>query len=293
MNTIHASHLQQRVLAHPLWGHTGRHGPAVLAVILVIILAWKLSALIWWLVPEPDTPPPPPSEPGLSRSTADGDDVIAVARQAAQARPFGTADRGPAPAESQVEDAPETDLNLALRAVFAAEPMEGSMAIVAVGGGEERAFSVGERVTRGATLVGVYRDRVILERDGRREALRFPESETSGRVQSRPAENRDRLQQLAARLRSDPTQLTDIISPTPEMQDGQMIGFRVNPGRDRAGFARLGLRPNDIVTEVNGVKLDSLAAAESLYEVLSSGRQFTATVIRQGREQQIGIRMEM
>ena len=52
------------------------------------------------------------------------------------------------------------------------------------------------------------------------------------------------------------SRLTDIVRLAPHVQEGQVVGFRVNPGRDRESFEALGLLPGDVVTDINGVVLD-------------------------------------
>ena len=57
-------------------------------------------------------------------------------------------------------------------------------------------------------------------------------------------------------ISEQPGLLADVLRPQPVMDHGRMNGFRVYPGRNRAAFMRLGLRPGDQVTAINGTPLD-------------------------------------
>lgn len=69
---------------------------------------------------------------------------------------------------------PSTNLRLTLLGSFVHETPEHSIAIIQYEGGKPRRFRAGEEITTGVRLHAVYRDRVELERAGRRESLSFP-----------------------------------------------------------------------------------------------------------------------
>ena len=66
-----------------------------------------------------------------------------------------------------------------------------------------------------------------------------------------------------------------------------MNGFRVYPGRDRMAFMRLGLRPGDQVTAINGTPLDDRDRGEQILHTLSSSSEAHVTVIRNGQQQDL------
>ena len=70
-------------------------------------------------------------------------------------------------------EAPKTRLQLELKGVVAADRHEDAGAIILAKGRNEDYFSVGDDIHGQATLIEVYADRVILNSNGRREALYF------------------------------------------------------------------------------------------------------------------------
>ena len=70
--------------------------------------------------------------------------------------------------------------------------------------------------------------------------------------------------------------------PAPHVQEGQIVGFRVNPGRDRAAFEALGFQPGDVVTDINGTVLDDVSQGLQVFQSLGEATQANVTVLRDG-----------
>ena len=85
------------------------------------------------------------------------------------------------------------------------------------------------------------------------------------------------------------TRLADIVRIAPHVQEGQVVGFRVNPGRDRATFEALGLQPGDVVSEINGTVLDDPSQGLAVFQALGETTQANVTVLRDGIPQVIVI----
>ncbi len=79
------------------------------------------------------------------------------------------------------------------------------------------------------------------------------------------------------------SKLADVIRPTPYYVAGQMQGFRVYPGRDRRQFAALGLRPGDLVKDIDGAALTNPAQATQIFQGLGDKDQVSVTVERNGQ----------
>jgi general secretion pathway protein C len=69
------------------------------------------------------------------------------------------------------------------------------------------------------------------------------------------------------------------------MPNGQLKGYRVFPGRNRQQFIALGLRPGDLVTEINGVQLNNPAQGMEIFRSLGESSQVSVTIERGGRQQ--------
>lgn len=93
---------------------------------------------------------------------------------------------------------------------------------------------------------------------------------------------------VASRLRSEmmtrPRALEDIAFTSPYLQNGQFVGFRLRPGRDPQTFQQLGLNGGDVLTEINGNRLNSPAQGLTLLQEVLSAGQINVRVLRNGAE---------
>ena len=74
-----------------------------------------------------------------------------------------------------------------------------------------------------------------------------------------------------------------MIRPQPVFKDGQQQGYRVYPGRQRQQFAQLGLRPGDLVTQINGMALNDPARGMEIFRGLADATSVSVTVERNGQ----------
>lgn len=259
-----------------------------ITVAVVVAAAYKLAEVTWLLMPASDLNPSLPrmSAPAGSAQTVpfDLEPIIGV-------HLFGEPKAEAAPVVQQVEDAPDTRLSLKLRGIIAGDDATGGLAIVADTRGEEKVYKVGDAVPGGAKVHEVQDDRVILNRAGILEALRLPKefqasSARSSRA-SRPRAQPRQRQESSLRnvIASNASKISDIIRVAPHMEQGQMVGFRINPGRNRQQFASLGLRPGDVVTDINGTTMTDPSAGLQVFEALGESTQATVTVKRGGEDQ--------
>jgi general secretion pathway protein C len=86
---------------------------------------------------------------------------------------------------------------------------------------------------------------------------------------------------------ADPGLIGQLMRPQAVFAGGKMRGFRVYPGSNRQAFARLGLRPGDMVTAVNGTPLDDKDRAQEIFNTLSSSTEARVSVTRNGRQQEL------
>ena len=272
-----------------------RYLPPVVTAVLVLAIAYRLAELTWLIVPTtpPDSPPPPVV---ASRTTAA--QPTAAYGSLEGWHPFGEASAVTAPPVVATVDAPDTTLALVLASVHAfPEPTDG-YAGIASGRGEQKLYRVGAAIesANGATLHSVYADRVLIDRGGRVETLRFPEpQEFAGRAApptarlAPPPDNP--TPSLREVISANASRITDIIRAAPHVEGGEMIGYRVTPARNREAFAALGLEPGDVLTEVNGTALNDPASSLQVFESLGEASMATVTVLRDGSPQVVVVDM--
>lgn len=269
--------------------------PAWVTLLLVVVIAWQLAGIIWTLVPGSaagDTIPVPSIQ--LTALSATG--ASANVRAIADAHIFGVASTGVSDIQPQVVDETEnlrdTRLaNLLLKGTIAADPSAMAIAIIADAGDEDKVYTIGDAVTAGARLHAVYVDRVVLNENGVLTNLKLPKDFPAGS----PATTRRNMTSTSRAVRNSPSiqsvvaqnvsRLADVIRPTPYFVNGQQQGYRVYPGRNRKQFTALGLRPGDLIKDIDGQSLTDPSQAMQIFQSLGNADQVSVTVERNGQAQ--------
>ncbi|MBT8108569.1 MAG: type II secretion system protein GspC [Gammaproteobacteria bacterium] len=272
--------------------------PPWVSLLLVIAIAWQLARIIWVLVPGPSAGDPVQSPISIPAVATQGGPAADV-QQIADRHMFGEADPEVAPAvvAPLVDDnLSDTRLaNLVLKGTIASEIAEFSVAVIADGTSEQKVYTIGDSLGSGTTLHAVYSDRVVLNENGALTNLRLPVDfpaasatptrRTTG-VARRTARNTSN-DSLANVVTENLAGLSDVIRPTPYLVNGQPAGYRVYPGRNRQKFAALGLRPGDLVKDIDGQSLTDPTQAMQIFQSLGTSDQVTVTVERNGQPQTI------
>jgi general secretion pathway protein C len=266
--------------------------PLVVSAGLAVLLAWQLVQLGWTLLGANPAPMPESvvDEP-VPGGTAGGAalDVQAIVN----AHLFGVAG-ATTPAETDPNAVATTRMNLLLLGTIARPDPSLGYAIIGESASSAKVYTVGKTITGGTKLHSVYPDRVILDRGGKLEALLLPKT-FKGSPAPAPAASAalraspNLAQQIQAMAQGNPGAITQIMRPQPVFANGQQRGYRVYPGRDRQQFARLGLMPGDLVTEINGTPLDDPSRGMEILQSINSASEVTVTVERNGQPTQINI----
>ena len=273
-------------------GATNRVLPPWVSAVLVVAIAYKCAELIWILVPGPRPDQPAPVVTAAVGNVTVSNNTIDV-NALVDAHLFGEAKVEEAPVVTEVVDAPETRLSLKLRGVVADDDPKTGIAMIVDNRGEEKMYRVEDPVPGGAKLHAVYDTRVLLNRSGALETLSLPKDfAATAATRSRPTRATPRSSLRPRPRRSDTSlrqvisdnasKISEIIRAAPHIQQGQMVGFRVNPGRNRQLFAALGLRPGDVVTDINGTAMTDPSQGLQVFESLGESTQATVTVMRNG-----------
>lgn len=266
-----------------------RTAPKWVALVLIVLIAWLLARIVWMLIPgsAAGDPVEVPADSVAARVEPGQANVQVIA----DAHIFGeaTADSAPPPPPAEHEDLAETRLNLSLKGTIAADDGQLSIAIIADTGNQEKIYAIRDTVVPGTTLHAVYADRVVLNRGGALEALKlpkeFPQGSPSVRRAAPPPVTRaaDVNPSIQEVVSENVTKLADVIRPTPYFVAGQQQGYRVYPGRDRRQFAALGLRPGDLIKDIDGAALTDPQQAMEIFQNLGSADQVSVTVERNGQ----------
>lgn len=199
----------------------------------------------------------------------------------------------PPPPKQDAANAPETNIPLVLTGTIAGNDPQNGLAILGQTAQNAKVFAVGDNVPGGARLHSVYADRVVLDRNGQLETLALPRK--SSAIAPPPStaalQTREPLERMRHLVTEQPALIYEILRPQPVFDHGKVTGFRIFPGRNARAFLRLGLRPGDQVTAINGTPLDDRERGEQILQSLSNSSEARITVIRGGQQQDLALNL--
>ncbi len=294
---------QWRQFAPEQWAKTAnRYLPPAVSVVLVLAIAWQAAKLTWALIPgvPADSPAPAlspitPEPTGSSAQTVNIDRIMDSAlfgEISAEVEESTTA-------AISVLDAPDTTLQLQLKATVSDTQENRLGAAIISNGTEERTYTVADVIEEagGAQLHAIYSDRVILNRSGNLETLRLPNeySRTNpGAVYASPPTPFPAAAPTLRTVVSDnATRINEIVRVAAHIEQGRMVGFRLNPGERQEQFSALGFQPGDVVTEINGTAMSDPSRGLQVFESLGESTAANVTVIRNGVPQVLTIDTSM
>jgi len=193
--------------------------------------------------------------------------------------------------------APVTKLNFTLKGVLAATPVELASAIIAKGkSGKEDIYSIGDKLQGGVEIKEIHPDHVVLSRNGRSEILKLQKisgldnlgvSNRSGSRSSRSLRASSpgaALKQIRSNILKDPTSFGDYAIPVVVKENGKQVGYRLQPRKKGQLLAELGIQSSDVITEINGVKLNKPQNGISALRKLSTAKNLSLVIKRNGAE---------
>jgi general secretion pathway protein C len=257
------------------------NGPSAIAWVLGALIAVELARIAAALLSGQVKSPEPVVEASAPRPKP-GVNVQAVV----SAHLFGVAVADPSAQDPN--SAPLSSANLMLAGTIATENPKKGIAIIS-DGGPSKVFVVGDNVS-GASLYSVYLDHVILDRGGKLETLLLPRRFAGG---SRAAPRRLAAADVrsAPKIRNVNSILQQVLRPVASYDSaaGKFRGFRAYPGRNRAMFTELGLKPGDLVMAINGQPLEDAQQSEKVFNTIQTDASVTITIERGGNRQDISL----
>jgi len=269
-----------------------RRVAAVVSLLLIVACAYLLVEITWMFFPQDD-------EVLLSVQQKNLPQINNQAQQnnfrkLTAANIFGVSGQTVSKTSTK---APVTKLNLTLKGVLAATPSELASAIIAKGkSGKEDIYSIGDKIQGGVEIEEIHPDHVVLNRNGRSEILKLQKISglsglgvsDKGRSLSlrdlRASSPEAALKEIRGNILKNPTSFGDYALPVVVKEKGKQIGYRLQPQKKGQLLAELGIQSSDVITEINGVKLNKPQNGISALRKLSTAKNLSLVIKRNGAE---------
>ncbi|MCK5905853.1 MAG: type II secretion system protein GspC [Gammaproteobacteria bacterium] len=210
-----------------------------------------------------------------------------------------------------------TKLNLKIYGIIARTGKPSYVILSSAKDPKQKIYGVGEEPQKSITIHQILPKKIILKNGEKLEELRLPEKKIKGiksrkrspvkRVDSRwnfkptpvrqapvapPPDTTSTALAQDSLPNEDISALRDALTVNPEKlldiariseskdKDGNLTGFRLSPGKNRKLFRSLGLRPGDVVTQVNGITLSDPSKGLMVMNELQSATSISLTIKR-------------
>jgi len=207
----------------------------------------------------------------------------------------------------QSEDLNSSIFSYQLAGVIISENPKSSLAVLKnENSGDFQILRVGESFS-GMILTQIFKNHIVFERGdkafrlfmGNRKPRAIPEIPEEMPEQRRPALtektespflNGDEIKykefrrsELEKRVREEMPVLLSEARITPNLVEGKIAGLRITRLPAKSILSELGIQRNDIIKEINGVRINSLDTMVSLYTKFLNENRFTILLERNGR----------
>jgi len=256
-----------------------------ITALLAFYVLWQAGSLVWklWLLNN-DSPQAAALVPPSPRN-AEPESLQDILRY-----PLIRSASNATTGSSAPVDQPRTSLNLKLVGLVYSTDQDQARAIIESEQDGARSYSTHERVADKVEIHSIEPDRVILLHAGRQEALMLdPDDEPAGGqsdTESQPVDD------PGGNQASTPRKTADVMrdfSATPVMEEGKLVGFRLEALRNPEIMAQWGIDPGDVITAVNGLPLNSQGRIMVLYDKLKKQKEFELTLINGGNRRTVTV----
>ncbi|MBQ4834171.1 type II secretion system protein GspC [Pseudoalteromonas sp. MMG010] len=273
---------------------------ALVMMLVVVYIAFLLSKLVWLTWPMPSFTPLKPLHANKNNTVSEN----RMAQNIVDQYLFGKAQtvKGAKAVQTKViNDAPETRLRINLTGIVAVSDDDKAGVAIIESQGKQVTYLIDEVVkgTR-AKLVQILPDRVILSTSGRFETLMLDGIDFTKTVSmpvlaknnntekdmqinaTADASVKKELMQTREELLKEPGKLFDYIRVSQQMDNGELVGYRLSPGKEPALFKKMGLKNNDLAVSINGYQLNDLKQAMQAFNELRNSSDAIITIERDG-----------
>jgi general secretion pathway protein C len=268
---------------------------AVISLLLIVACAWLLVEVTWLFFPQDEEQLLPVQQ--KTRSISNKQAQQNNFRKLTSANIFGVSDKVTVQKQTK---APETRLNLTLKGVLAAIPMQRASAIIAQGkSGKEDIYGVGDKIPGGVLIKEIHPEYVVLDRNGQLETLKLQKISGIANIKSgnKPYLKSNKspgaaLKEIRSSILKDPTSFGDYALPVVVRENGKQIGYRLQPQKKGALLSELGVQSTDVITQINGIKLDKPQNGIMALRKLSTAKNLNIVVKRNGAEVPLNITLQ-
>ena len=213
---------------------------------------------------------------------------------------------GQQPNKLDIENLKPTDLKLKLFGTVTGDKNKAYAVIEETKRKRQNLYRIGDTI-QNASIKMILREKVILRVNGKDEILGIEEvpSGSPSSIASRRSRKKRPFKRSStadsqnitldrSRIESAVKNVNDLMKNVriqPHFTDGQPDGFRLTGVRPNSFFSNMGLKSGDVITGVDGKKIESVDDAFKLYQGLQSSSNIQLQLKRKGQKKNINYKI--
>ena len=167
-----------------------------------------------------------------------------------------------------------------------------------------KTYQVGDTVKTGVLVHDIGADFVLLKRGDKLEKLLFKKANNAANIISNRGKGpkkssqsklspvqRSTVNEYRVEIVNNPKKLLSLVSVVPFFENGQMLGVKVKPGKDRAIFQALGFKSGDVITKINNINIDNFNKFAKIRQMIYDNLNFDLSVKRDDRIVHLSIQL--
>lgn len=273
-------------------------------LLLVTVLAYQVSQLIWQVVPLTGEPDINWSEQSVNKQKVEKSlSVSQKTNQIVSSYLFGRVQKkSTVAAPVKVQDAPKSSLNFKLRGIYYSEEKSLASVILQKGNGKAGFYRLGDEIENRIFIHQINENHIIISRQGKLEKLVMEKPKANMNTASLASRNLNRspvntaatrvLKSYKRRYADNPLALAKRFQAIPVSENGKNIGYKLKALRGERLLKKLKLQSDDVFVAVNGIGLDKPFQALDALKSLTTADNVSLTVLRNGNRETLDFNLK-
>ncbi len=259
-------------------------------LVLVIVLAYQISLLVWLLVPQPEVASVTSVQrSNVSQSMQKKLSTRQKIQKISQSHLFGQTIKESV-AATAVQEAPDSSLSYKLRGIYYSSDEALASVILQKNANKTNFYRLGDEIDNQIFIKQIQQDHILISRRGRLEKLSIEKPLANLKNKSRSRLTRTQanpnhakvLQSYKRRYANNPLALAKRFQAIPVQQNGRNIGYKLKALRGETILRKMNLQKEDVFVAINGIGLDKPFQALDALKSLTTAENISLTVIRNG-----------
>lgn len=269
--------------------------------LLLMAFSYQLSALVWYVIPEPDRANASFLLKPRNSAQAESGDLSLRQKidEIRSANLFGKVEVTKA-APVEIKEAPVSSLKYKVRGIYYSEDQSLASVILEKSAKDTQFYRLGDEIDPRIFVEQIQPTHVIVNRAGKLEklVLEKPEANMNAKASGRaatslPVSNTTRvLQSYKRRYAKNPLALAKRFQAVPVSENGKNIGYKLKALRGEQLLNKLDIKEDDVFLAINGIGLDKPFEALDALKSLATAENASVTLLRNGNQETLNFSLK-